>query len=248
MLGSVPGLVMERKSFKFQYTLRFQRRYSHSPHDYCTKISSQTPLLIIVVCILMSSMGTCTAQTQCMGSEGCFPPIGNLAIGRSINASTTCATGSEYCRFFTPDCFSCLPESANSASSINDNDNNTAWYSAIGPSGLMTNLQIDFEAPVMFEGMTMVWDSVRPRAMQLERSQDFGATWQVYRYYSSSCSDSFMLPDTTVTDNSFFNTSNPICTSAQSQLFPFQNGLVRNLLIIIIVFNDYGDVSIVCVH
>ena len=90
----------------------------------------------------------------------------------------------------------------------------------------MTSLQIDFEGPVLFQGMTMVWHSVRPRTMLLERSQDFGATWQVYRYYSSSCSDSFMLPDTAVTDSSLFNTTAPICTSSQSQLLPFADGLV----------------------
>ena len=229
---------MERRLLSFRCTILLQRGYS--PLNYFTNNRFQT--VIIAMCILLSLTSTCTAQTQCTEGMGCFPPIGNLAIGRSINTSTTCAVGSEYCRFFTPDCFSCLPQSANSASSINDNNNNTAWYSAIGPNGVLTNLQIDFEAPVMFQGMTMVWDSVRPRSMQLERSQDFGATWQVYRYYSSSCSDSFMLPDTTVTDSSFFNTTNPICTSTESQLFPFRDGLVRNLLIyliIIIVFNDY---------
>ena len=90
----------------------------------------------------------------------------------------------------------------------------------------MTSLQIDFEGPVLFQGMTMVWHSVRPRTMLLERSQDFGETWQVYRYYSSSCSNSFMLPDTAVTDSSLFNTTAPICTSSQSQLLPFEDGLV----------------------
>ena len=183
---------------------------------------------ILLFVILTSLAGICTAQAQCTDNSGCFPPVGNLALGRSINVSSTCDNNSEYCIFlsFGPDCFNCLPDSVNSPSSINDNNNDTSWYSAIGPDSLPTNLQIDFEAPVLFQEMTMVWQSVRPRTMLLERSHDFGATWQVYRYYSSSCSDSFMLPDTTVTDSSMFNTTSPICTSLESQLLPFSDGRV----------------------
>lgn len=183
-----------------------------------------SPVILLFV-LLISLAGTCTAQTGCTENAGCFPPIGNLALGRSINASSTCDSNSEYCVFLAG-CSPCLPDTVNSPSSINDNNNDTSWYSEIGPGSLPTSLQIDFEAPVLFQEMTMVWQSVRPRTMLLERSQDFGATWQVYRYYSSSCLDSFMLPDTPVTDSSLFNTTAPICTSSESQLLPFRNGLV----------------------
>ena len=186
---------------------------------------------VILLFILLTTLaGTCTAQTRCTDNSGCFPPLGNLALGRSINVSSTCGSNSEYCIFLSPgpDCFTCSPDSVNSPSSINDNNNDTSWYSEIGPGGVATSLRIDFEAPVLFQGMTMVWQSVRPRTMLLERSQDFGTTWQVYRYYSSSCSNSFMLPDTIVTASSMFNTTAPICTSSQSQLLPFTDGLVSH--------------------
>lgn len=222
---------MRRRDCTFQYVLVLlgirKRCYQSTPSPLgFTRIKS----LAVLFCVLLSLTGTCTAQTQCTDSSGCFPPVGNLATGRSINVSSTCAVGSEYCIFFSsgPDCSSCLPESSNSPASINDNNNGTAWYSGIGSNSETTQMQIDFEAPVMFQGMTMVWQSVRPRSMLLERSQDFGVTWQVYRFYSSSCQDSFMLPDTFVTDTSIFNTTSPICTSTQSQLFPFQDGLVRH--------------------
>ena len=217
---------MRRKACKFHYVLvmsDIRKNLSPSKLDF-TRITS----LVIWLSLLLSLTGTCTAQSQCTDNSGCFPAIGNLATGRSINVSSTCAVDSEYCVFFSsgPDCSTCLPGSVNSPNSINDNNNDTSWYSEIGPNSVTTSIQIDFEAPVMFQGMTMVWQSVRPRSMLLEYSQDFGDTWQVYRYYSSSCPDSFMLPDTTVTDNSVFNTTTPVCTSTQSQLFPFQDGLV----------------------
>ena len=218
---------MERRT-QYIYLLYYDirgRLFNLTPSPlHFTKITSS----IILLCVFLSLVGTCSAQTQCTGDSGCFPPIGNLATGRSINVSSTCDVGSEYCIFFSsgPDCFNCLPQSTNSPSSINDNDNNTAWYSAIGSESMTTSMQIDFEAPVLFDSMTIVWQSLRPRSMILERSQDFGTTWQVYRYYSSSCPDSFMIPETVVTDSSVFNTIDPICTSAQSQLFPPQDGLV----------------------
>lgn len=197
--------------------------------------------VVLLFVLLASLASTCIAQSRCVDNSGCFPPVGNLALGRSINASSTCASGSEYCIFLTPgpQCEPCLPDSVNSPSSINDNNNNTSWYSEIGPGGLITSLQIDFEAPALFQEMTMVWHSLRPRTMLLERSQDFGATWQVYRYYSSSCLDSFMLPDTPVTDSSLFNTTTPICTGSDSQLLPFTNGLVSIIMIIMIQENCY---------
>lgn len=189
-------------------------------------VTFQTSIAILF-CVLMSLTGRCIAQTQCTDNSGCFPPVGNLALGRSINASSTCGVGSQYCILFTSDCFNCSPESINSPSSINDNSNDTDWYSAIGPEGMTTNIQIDFEAPVLFQEMTMVWQSVRPRSMLLERSQDFGATWQVYRYYSSSCEDSFILPDTIVDDSTVFNTTDPVCTSSHLSLGDLStNGLV----------------------
>lgn len=214
--------IMARRSHLL-YDIRERDFNLTSSPLYFTRILS----IIILLCVFLSLLGTCSAQTQCTGNSGCFPLIGNLATGRSINVSSTCGDGSEYCTFFSSGpCLTCLPGSTNSPSSINDNNNNTAWYSAIGPESVTTTMQIDFEAPILFENMTIVWQSVRPRSMILERSQDFGATWQVYRYYSSSCPDSFMIPEIVVTDSSVFNSTDPICTSAQSQLFPVQGGLV----------------------
>ena len=72
----------------------------------------------------------------------------------------------------------------------------------------------------------MIWESVKPREMFLERSSDFGQSWQVYRYYSTSCLSTFNLSDTFVAESSVFTDTEPICTSVQSDLFPFTGGEV----------------------
>lgn len=190
---------------------------------------SQRLLSIWTILILLSFPVIVRGQI-CTIDAGCFPPIGNLALGRTINASSTCIQGSQYCIFGTPgpDCFTCEPNGLFSPTSLSDNNNGSFWLSEIGSDESVT-LQIDFEAPVLFEGMTMVWVSPRPQSMILERSHDNGQTWHVYRYYSASCVTSFMMEDTAdFTSSTIFNSTDPICTSVESRLTPETNGLVSN--------------------
>ena len=72
----------------------------------------------------------------------------------------------------------------------------------------------------------MVWGSARPQSMVLERSKDNGENWEFYRYYSASCDSDFGLPDTSITPDSTFSSTDAICTSAESSLDPTTNGLV----------------------
>ena len=170
-------------------------------------------LLLLALLILPPS-----CKGQCSNDRGCYPPLGNLARARTVNASSTCMAGSEFCVFLSENaCFQCDPSGPHSAASINDNDLNSFWVSEIDGDSEVT-LQLDFEAPVLFENMTMVWESVRPDAMILERSHDNGATWLPYRFYSLSCADYFMLPDTFVSSSTVFGSTAPVCTSVQSQL------------------------------
>lgn len=86
------------------------------------------------------------------------------------------------------------------------------------------SLQLDFEGPVFFRDMTLVWQSVHPVAMVLERSCDYGETWSVYRYYALNCQVAFMLEDTFIDDNTPpFNGTAPICTSVQTEILLFSD-------------------------
>ena len=194
---------------------------SHS----CLQVTGKSLCFILLPLLLLSTAAK--GQLSCSNDAGCFPPIGNLALGRTVNASSTCTSGDELLIFGTDTIVVCDPDDTHSSTRINDNNNGTVWVSEIGVPDSIVTLQLDFEAPVLFDQMTMVWGSVRPRSMVLERSGDNGQTWQIYRYYSASCTSSFMLPDTPVILGlSQFNSTDAICTSVESGLNPATNGLV----------------------
>ena len=158
-------------------------------------------------------------QPPCTDEAGCFPATGNLALGRMVDASSICTAGSEALLFGTTTTISCDPNDQHSPNGLSDNNNRTFWISEIGGDSVVT-LRLDFESSILFNQMTMVWASARPRSMVLERSGDNGESWQVYRYYSAFCDDDFGLPDTTPDS---ISTMDAICTSAESSI---TNGLV----------------------
>ena len=185
-------------------------------------------LLLWTLLLLFLQSSTCNGQ--CSNSAGCFPPVGNIALGRTVGSTSTCSSGSQFCIFGLPsaDCFPCNPNTTHSLSNINDNNNGSVWLSEIGSSSNIT-LQLDFEAPILFERTVLVWQSARPQSMVLERSHDNGETWIPYRYYSASCNSSFMLPNTTVTSDTVLSNTEAICTNVESRLFPVTNALVSNV-------------------
>lgn len=138
-----------------------------------------------------------------------------------------CSFDDQFCISNSQDCFACNPNSTHSISNINDGNNGTAWISVIGPNSIEASLRLDFESPVLFDSMTMLWKSVRPQSMVLERSRDGGSTWLPYRFYSASCVATFMEPQQNVFPGVQFNSTDAICTASESQLNPASNGEVR---------------------
>ena len=212
-------------------------RHSHCT-SHCFIHVRWKSLYFIFLYLLLPLLLLSTAvkgQLPCTNEAGCFPPAGNLALGRTINATSTCTAGNELLLFGTSTVVVCDPNNTHSSTRINDNNNGTVWVSEIGAVDSIVTLQLDFEAQVLFDQMTMVWGSARPQSMVLERSGDNGQTWQIYRYYSASCISSFMLPDTPVISQ--FNSTDAICTSMESRLNPVTNGLVCDGI-------DYGLVDV----
>lgn len=185
--------------------------------------NSKVLALVVSLVFLFSLPAGC--NSQCTEDRGCFPPSGNLAIGRTLNTDSTCTAGSEYCPFLQNICFTCSPNTTNSPVNLNDNDRSTVWVSQIGPSAIPTAIQLDFETEFLFDNMLIVFASIRPQTMVLEYSKDYGLNWGVYRYYSTRCTVMFGLDDTFI-DGLVFETLDPICTSSETLLFPFEGGEV----------------------
>ena len=173
-------------------------------------------VLAVSLFLLVLSQTPTTSHAQCSTTVGCFPPVRNLAIGRTIDSDSQCSDGGSFCIYGTTDCSNTCNPSFHSTASINDENTGTAWISAIGANSSSATLQLNFEEPVLFEGMSILWVSRPPRSMVLERSHDNGLSWEVYRYYSSSClSDFEMIPINTLPSVPFPSTV-AVCTPSQS--------------------------------
>lgn len=92
------------------------------------------------------------------------------------------------------------------------------WWQAAGDAPQET-IQLDLEATFYFTHLILVFKSPRPAAMVLERSRDFGKTWQAYKYFATNCSTAFGLEDDMVRRGA-------PCTSRYSSPFPCTGGEV----------------------
>ncbi len=211
---------------RHQHRPHTKHQHWHQSHAAYTErhISLSSSHLKLLFLIVISLLTSASAQQTCTNSDGCFPPVGNLALGRPIRVNSTCMNNELFCLLLTSDCMQCS-EALHSTSSLNDNDNSTFWVSDIGTGTRQVALQLDFERAVSFQDMTLVWQSVRPYVMTLERSCDFGETWSVYRYYAADCALAFMMEHTSVGNGvQPFNGTTPICTNSQTELFSFDFG------------------------
>ena len=190
------------------------------------------------------------AMGQCNNSAGCFPAIGNIALYRNITTSSTC--GENGITQFIPfgsdgsgglmECLADNPSLAYPASNINDGRLDTSWQSDIN----MTNVtvQLDLEGPMLFESSIIVWSTPRPSAMIIERSSDYGLNWSPYRFFATDCSHFCMLYDdlsfcindtantTVITPDTILLSTDPVCTTMDSTVFPPMDSEVVVLLTI----------------
>lgn len=169
----------------------------------CHKISADSPSPSLSV-------------SRCV-DHACSPPIGNLASGRALFAlSHRCGNSSS---------LHLCPDDTHPPALMTDDPflhPDTWWASGAQQQQQQQRdeIRLDLETRFCLSHVILVFRSPRPAAMAIERSADFGKTWEALKLYAQNCSADFGLPDD-------FSQPGSLCTSRYSSASPCTGGEVR---------------------
>uniref|UniRef100_A0A667ZHJ5 Netrin-1 n=1 Tax=Myripristis murdjan TaxID=586833 RepID=A0A667ZHJ5_9TELE len=159
--------------------------------------------------------------------HACSPPIGNLASGRALITLSGCCGNNSHHQSQCPSpplMHHLCPEDSHPPAHMTDDPflhPDTWWASRAGSTGQKQEdeIRLDLETQFCLSHLVLLFRSPRPAAMAIERSSNFGQTWETLKLFAHNCSLEFGLPDDLSQPGS-------LCTSRYSSITPCSDGEV----------------------
>uniref|UniRef100_A0A673ZI19 Netrin-G1 n=1 Tax=Salmo trutta TaxID=8032 RepID=A0A673ZI19_SALTR len=103
----------------------------------------------------------------------------------------------------------------------------TFWQSSSWkkyPKALLVNITLSWKKTIeLTDDIVVTFESGRPEQMVLEKSLDYGKTWQPYQFYATDCLDAFTMEHKTVQDLTQHTLLDIICTEEYSRGYVWKN-------------------------
>lgn len=213
--------------YKMSIGLHFQSlsitKYNGNYQDTWALLSLQFLSNIIT---LTDSLSTSASASRC-ADHACSPPMGNLASGRTLTTlSDFCGNGSHHHSTYpTPPApnHHCSDNPHPPAHMVDDPflHPDTWWASGADTARQKRDeIRLDLETRFCLTHLVLLFRSPRPAAMAVERSTDFGQTWETLKLFAHNCSLEFGFPDDVSQPGS-------LCTSRYASATPCVGGEVR---------------------
>lgn len=157
--------------------------------------------------------------------QACSPPIGNLAGGRMLRTLSSCCGTSplhhRLCSHSSENPPVCQEDTHPPALMTDDPFlHPDTWWASQRGAFLQDEIRLDLETSFCLSHVVLVFRSPRPAAMIIERSADFGQTWESLKVFAHNCSTEFGLADD-------LDEPGSLCTSRYSSAQPCSGGEVR---------------------